>query len=273
MFINITTSNNHQSNKNHCKMAFIPTLTKSDILTTIAGSSNNPLLSANLEKASQCQLVTQAPRVVSSDFGRWHVTCSVQDVKGMIHTVACSGGMGGKDFSSICACSSRTNSLATCQHAFTVLLALVDKEEEGRRKKNEQLNKSIRRNKKKRTMEDVEVTPQAAVYIVLQALSEPERGYSYDDAKENYNPEILGVFFTLRQANQCAKEAIQELKGSNFHSDDDEASNSSCDTADEDDCSPIQWKSKEPPLDTSSGIPTVWVEHHDVQDASKRFRR
>jgi hypothetical protein len=255
-------------------MAFIPTLTKSDILTTIiAGtSSKDPFVSANcLEQASQCQLVTQAPHVFSSDFGRWHVTCSVQDSKGRIQTVACSGGIGGKDFSSYCACSSGTNSLATCEHAFTVLLALVDKEEEERRKKNDQLNNNNIRRNNKRTMEDVEEAPQAAVYIVLQAFTDPERGYSYEDAKENYNPQILGVFFTLRQANQCAKEAIQELKG-HSHSD-DEASTGSDDTADENDSSPIQWKRKDPPMDTSSGIPTVWVEHHDIQDASKRFRR
>jgi hypothetical protein len=161
-------------------------------------------------------------------------------------------------------------------------MALIDKDEEERRKKNEQLNNAIQnstRNRKKRTMEDVEVQQQpqaAAVYIVLQALSEPERGYlNHDeDAKENYNPEILGVFFSLRQANQCARMALQELKRECCHSNDDEASSSSGDTAnDEDDSSPIQWKSKEPPLDNSSGVPTVWVEYHDIRDASQRFRR
>ncbi|CAB9511537.1 expressed unknown protein [Seminavis robusta] len=272
----------HNNTCNNQKAVVIPKLTKSDIRSITKAQKVEHLYdkaTTTQKPPQQHRLVTHSPKVIS-DHGRWHVTCSVQDsINGRIHTVACSGVTGGKEFSSVCSACSTT--LCVCEHAVTVLLACVDTDEEERRRLCEALDKNQSR---KRSFDAT--TSAGGVFVVLQAMSEMERGYSYGDhrdPKEHYNPEILGVFRSLPMANERARKAIQEIKensklyccnNNNSNGDTDEDDNSSDDDDDDsNDSDPIQWKGEESSSPTDGEIPSVWVEHHDIQDSPKRSRR
>ena len=105
----------------------------------------------------------------------------------------------------------------------------------------------------------------AVVYIAFTCKSEFESGdyrYSYFH-KDKFDEEMLGVFFSLEQANKCARNYTTEEFGVNLDDDDFDQENDifefdSCDS----DCGDGH---------NCNYYNKVWVECKPIEDASRRF--
>ena len=135
--------------------------------------------------------------------------------------------------------------------------------------------KYLKRNQK-RQQESKQIARGASVYIALACKGEPDSGSDYRYSarvKDNYDQEILGVFFVCELANQCAKEYVEETLGYALHDDDEEEEEGDEDDDDvEDYCEgPFEWDNE----CNVSGYEydRVWVELHAIEDASARFRK
>jgi len=123
----------------------------------------------------------------------------------------------------------------------------------------------------------VDQLERASVYIAFACKSELDSGSDYNRSahiKENFNQEVLGVFFSSARANQCAKEYIEGELGheEEFDNDDDDedSDDDDDDYGDGDNGETFSWE------DEDSGeheFDKVWVERRPIEDASRRFRK
>jgi hypothetical protein len=67
----------------------------------------------------------------------------------------------------------------------------------------------IKRNAKRHRIENLK-QQDICVHVVLTCKSESDSGSAY--VKDNFDQEILGIYFTLTKSNKCAKEHVAELK-------------------------------------------------------------
>lgn len=107
----------------------------------------------------------------------------------------------------------------------------------------------------------------ASVYIAFTCKSEVDSGSDFRRsmyAKESFEQEILGVFFSKQQANQCAKNYVEE----NFEEEEEEEQEEEEYEFDDDES--FVWEDE-----NCEGMEfdKVWVERRAIEDASPRFRK
>jgi hypothetical protein len=115
----------------------------------------------------------------------------------------------------------------------------------------------------------------ASVYMAIACKSEFDSGSDYNRSnyiKENYDKQILGIFFSLAAANACAKAHRNELCGGDDEEDDDLDIDD--DDDDDDDLELFCYDgSDDHNFDDQNGFDKVWVERRAIQDASRDFHR
>jgi len=105
----------------------------------------------------------------------------------------------------------------------------------------------------------------ACVYIAFSCKSEPETGdwhrHMPPQTKDKFDEKMLGVFFSQRKANRCARNYVRNDLGFDLSDDDDE---------DEDEDYNFEYDSSELE-EFDQYYEKVWVECKAVEDASARF--
>lgn len=114
----------------------------------------------------------------------------------------------------------------------------------------------------------------ASVYIAFSCHSEFDSGSDYRMSyhlKDNFDQELLGVFFSKAEANRCAKNHVKYDIGYEDDMDDDEDEDEDGDSDDE----TFVWDESDLHLGESDNHYTtrVWVERRAIEDASARFHR
>lgn len=118
----------------------------------------------------------------------------------------------------------------------------------------------------------------ASVFIAFTCKSELDSGSDYRRSyfvKDNFDQQVLGVFFSKRQANQCAKEYVQDELGYDVDDEymDDDEDDDEMDDADDDTASFVWDGSDDGLYDDGNEFDKVWVERRAVEDASQQFHR
>lgn len=123
----------------------------------------------------------------------------------------------------------------------------------------------IERDAKRRRTENLK-QQDICVYVVLTCKSESDSGSDYNysaHVKDNFDQEILGIYFTLTKANKLAKEHVAEL---NCNDDDEEEEDD-----DDEDVNLFSWSGEEDCEEDSYS--KVWVEKRPIEDASIAFHK
>ena len=204
----------------------------------------------SFDRAHQCRVEKATMSLRNLGRGNWKLEALCRGITaGSMYTVKCRG-TGCKVTGSGCNCLDSHKRGNGCKHVCAVLLEVVDYEEEARIAKAE-----VRKKKK------------CGVYVALKAFSDSDSGSDYRFSgmhKENYNFEVLGIYFNLKNANQRAHEEVTKIAGYDENGeDDDEDENEGTEL--------YSWEDDRPPDDAFSGVPRVWVEHRAVEDPSRRF--
>jgi len=117
----------------------------------------------------------------------------------------------------------------------------------------------------------------ASVYIALSCKSEIDSGSDYRRSyfiKENFDQQILGVFFSKSLANECAKNYVRDDLEYDLGEDDDDMDEEEEEEVDSDDEECFNWDSSDfGEYDDNNAFDKVWVEQRAIEDASPRFRR
>ena len=141
-----------------------------------------------------------------------------------------------------------------CKHINKVLLHIAGQVPIGG-PDAENLQREERRRQYNRQMQH------ASVYLALACKSESDSGSDYRRSyytKDNYDQEVLGVFFSPRQAVQCARAHVEEL-GYEIGEDDDDEEH-------------FEFDSEEiGEYDEDNASDRVWIEQFAIEDASPRF--
>ena len=114
--------------------------------------------------------------------------------------------------------------------------------------------------------------PHAHVYLAITSRSEADSGSDYRRlryVKENYDQEILGVFFSLALANDCARSYVEDELGRDLHDEEEEE-----EEEEEDDLDDFVWDGSDEGIyeEDSNSFRKVWVECRAIEDATPRFR-
>eukprot|EP00544_Gedaniella_sp_CCMP2646_P015571 CAMPEP_0202505236 /NCGR_PEP_ID=MMETSP1361-20130828/46699_1 /ASSEMBLY_ACC=CAM_ASM_000849 /TAXON_ID=210615 /ORGANISM="Staurosira complex sp., Strain CCMP2646" /LENGTH=233 /DNA_ID=CAMNT_0049138925 /DNA_START=43 /DNA_END=741 /DNA_ORIENTATION=- len=112
----------------------------------------------------------------------------------------------------------------------------------------------------------------ASVYIAFTCQSESDSGSDFRRSyytKENFDQEVLGVFFSKANANECAKTYVCEVLGGYNVDDDNDMSDDKNDSYDEEE---FVWDGSDfGEYDGEMNAFTkVWVEQRAIEDASRR---
>lgn len=102
----------------------------------------------------------------------------------------------------------------------------------------------------------------ASVFVAFACKSELDSGSDYRRSmfvRDKYDQKVLGVFFSMAQANRRAKEYVQDELGHELDDEDDE---------DEWD---FDWDDEELGPDEDNEHNKVWVEQFAIEDASRNF--
>jgi uncharacterized Zn finger protein len=131
----------------------------------------------------------------------------------------------------------------------------------------------IQRNAKRQRTADL-LRQNVKVYIALKSMSEWDSGSDYNMSRyvrENFDTEILGVFFKLKAANKRAKEAASELGfgDEEEEEEEEEAEDEAKEEEDDEDEEMFSW-SNEDQMDEDY-FDRVWVEERPLEDASPQF--
>jgi len=109
----------------------------------------------------------------------------------------------------------------------------------------------------------------ASVYIALACKSELDSGSDFRRSyfvKDNFDQQILGVFFSKKEANRCAKNFLEW--------DDDEEDMEEDESMDSDDEETFVYDgSDDGDYDEENAFQKVWVEQRAIEDASPRFHK
>jgi hypothetical protein len=113
----------------------------------------------------------------------------------------------------------------------------------------------------------------ASVYIAFACKSDYDSGSDYRRshwAKDSFDQEVLGVFFSRSLANQCAKDYVRNELGHALEDDDDDMDGSGSDGE-----ADFEYDSSEFGLyrEGDNAADKVWVEEHAIEGASPQFRR
>jgi hypothetical protein len=111
----------------------------------------------------------------------------------------------------------------------------------------------------------------ACVYLVFHCKADQDSGsdhWASSRCKENFDEEVLGVFFSLTNANKCAREHVKEIRGDEDDEDDEDGDD---DDDAEDDTVPFEWDDQEAEWNDESYYNKVWVERRSIEDASAKF--
>ena len=114
----------------------------------------------------------------------------------------------------------------------------------------------------------------ARVYLAITAKSECDSGSDYNYSRyrrENFDQEILGVFFSLNAANRCAKLYVRDDLGHDEEFDDDMSDEE--DDDDDDDNDEYCWDDEEDYCGDENAFTKVWVESRAIEDATAQFHR
>jgi len=135
----------------------------------------------------------------------------------------------------------------------------------------------IQRNAKRQRTADL-LQQNVKVYIALKSKSELDSGSDYNMSRyvrENFDTEILGVFFKLKAANKRAKEAACELgfeDDEEEEEDEDEEEEEEKEEEEEDDDEDeemFSWSNDDQMEEDY--FDRVWVEERPLEDASPQF--
>lgn len=160
-----------------------------------------------------------------------------------------------------------------CKHVYKVLCRLAEAEPIGG-PDPETLQREARRQRIANQMEH------ASVYIAFTCKSELDSGSDYRRSyyiKDNFDQEVLGVFFSKANANECAKAYVRDELGYEIdehdddeHDDDDEMEEEN----DSDDELSFVWDASDlGEYDDMNAFDKVWVERRAIEDASRHFHR
>jgi hypothetical protein len=141
----------------------------------------------------------------------------------------------------------------------------------------------MRRDAKRRRTERL-LDDGVSVYIAITSKSETDSGSDYRrsrDIKENFDQEILGIFFSRKKANDCAKQHVideldydyddgKEDEEDDGENDDDENGDDDDEVSD-DDGELFTWDNEE--ACEEYWFSKVWVEERPIQDASPFFHK
>ena len=151
-----------------------------------------------------------------------------------------------------------------CKHISKVLWRIRDS-------RNEPIPGPSRRYKKEksRLQELARKMEHASVYVALTCKSELDSGSDYRHSyfvKDNYDQEILGVFFSKKAAKECCKEYVG-------WEDDEEEDNSENSGDSDDDSSFVYDSSDYGDYDDDQAATKVWIERRAIEDASSLFHK
>ena len=156
-----------------------------------------------------------------------------------------------------------------CKHIFKVLRRVARSSQEPICGPAPGHSRADRRAASRRRSEMLE---HASVYLACACKSELDSGSDFMVSmyvKDNYDQEILGVFFSKQMANQCAKEHVLEL-GYELDAEDNEED----EDLDSDDEENFVWDGSDfGECNDENSFDKVWVERHAIEDASRRFHR
>lgn len=111
----------------------------------------------------------------------------------------------------------------------------------------------------------------ASVYIAIACKSEQDDGRNYRHSRptmENVDQEILGIFFSKKKANECAREYLE------MDDDDDDEEGAEDISVDSDDESTFAYDgSEEDDYDEMQMFQKVWVERRAIEDASRQVHK
>ncbi|GAX13083.1 hypothetical protein FisN_2Hh591 [Fistulifera solaris] len=111
----------------------------------------------------------------------------------------------------------------------------------------------------------------ASVYVAFACKSELNSGSDYyrsQFVRDKYDQEVLGVFFSLKEANLRAKNHVREELGHEVDDDDEEEDDDDDDDYGEDE---FDWDDEDFGPDDNNEYNKVWVDRFAVEDASRRF--
>lgn len=118
----------------------------------------------------------------------------------------------------------------------------------------------------------------AKVWIAMTCQSEMDRGDTWGRyqgiVKEEFDHEILGVFFSRQEADNFAEKYVYEKTGFREEYDDDEDYVDEEDSDSDDFSRSYEFSGEAMDLfDEDGTFMKVWVEAHPIEDASKHFRK
>lgn len=116
----------------------------------------------------------------------------------------------------------------------------------------------------RRQEQDRQFARGAYVYLAISCQSEIDSGSDYrrsHTCKSNFNQEILGLFFSLRKANQCARDFVVDELDQELDED-----------LLEDDTEFV-WDGSDYEAYDGNTFDKVWVESRPIEDASSRFHK
>ena len=114
----------------------------------------------------------------------------------------------------------------------------------------------------------------ASVYIAFACKSEIDSGSDFRRSfyvKDSFDQEVLGVFFSKKQANQCAKEYVQNELGHDIDEDEDDGDEEM--SEDDDDDESFVFDGSDIGEYEDNAFDKVWVEQRAIEDASPRFHK
>ena len=117
----------------------------------------------------------------------------------------------------------------------------------------------------------------ACVYLAITSKSEADSGSDYRYSryiKDNFDQEILGIFFSLATANRCAKSYLENELGQDVDEDDEMDDKEDDKEDDEEDLEEFFWDGSDEGIfdeDDCDAYNKVWVKCHAIEDASTRF--
>lgn len=227
----------------------IPNLTVNKIIRLTGGKNYDRYNDTEMESIHSTvdvdneRIIIEAVfRAQSSNQGKYDVKIVAESVTGEILSIQCSCPVGG-----------------CCKHCCRVLV-------ESTRRQIASNPTYIERDAKRRRTEILK-QQKISVYVVISCKSESDSGSDYHHSryvKENFDQQILGIYFTRSKANKLAKEHVAELKDDEEDEEDDEDD-------DNEDVDLFSWSDGDECEEDS--FTKVWVEERPIEDASREFHK
>ena len=168
-----------------------------------------------------------------------------------------------------CTCPAATMDAKRCEHIHKVLCRIADSPSQPISGPGQaHLSLAARRNRLAQQMEN------ASVYVAFTCKSEEDSFSDYRRSwllKDNFDQEVIGVFFSKKRVIQCDRDYVQHELGHDIGEEDDDGSDDHMSDDNDDDDSFVFDGSMHDYEGQS--FHKVWIERRAIEDASPNFHK